>query len=314
MKGRTFLEKQLVFGHKSPDTDAIVAAIGLSYLENQLGRYTEAVALGDPTAETRFVLDYFGETMPRVITKAASEVSTVMLVDHNERQQSIADIEQLKISVVVDHHRLANFTTDRPLYYRAEPVGCTSTILWELFNELNIAIPVKLAGLLLSAIISDTLLLKLPTTTLVDRRALANLATIAQVDPAFYGPKMLRAGTQVDTKSVQQLLVADAKDFIMVGHAVKIANVNVVAEADIFKRQAVFEQAMQREADTGYDLVILMVTNILLGQVELLVIGNQIKIVETAFNKKLRQNRMQLPNVVSRKKQIVPALMAAFKR
>ncbi|WP_125981856.1 manganese-dependent inorganic pyrophosphatase [Loigolactobacillus iwatensis] len=307
------MEKQLVFGHRSPDTDAIVAAIGLSYLENQLGKNTEAVALGEPTAETRFVLDYFGETMPRVITKAASEVATVMLVDHNERQQSVADIEQLKVSVVVDHHRLANFTSNQPLYYRAEPVGCTSTILWELFKELDIEVPAKLAGLLLSAIISDTLLLKSPTTTLIDRRALANLAIIAQVDPAFYGPKMLRAGTRVDTRSVHQILAADTKDFIMVGHPVKIANVNVVAEADIFKRQTAFEQEMQQEADTGYDLVILMVTNILIGQVELLVIGNQAKIVETAFNKKLRQNRMQLPNVVSRKKQIVPALMVAFK-
>ena len=156
--------KELVFGHKNPDTDAIVAAKAYSYLQNKLGADTEAVALGTPNEETKFVLDYFKEEYPRVITTAKNEVEAVMLVDHNEAQQSVDDIKELTVTHVVDHHRIANFETAAPLYYHAEPLGCSSTVIYKEFKANNVEVPAKLAGLMLSAIISDTLLLKSPTT------------------------------------------------------------------------------------------------------------------------------------------------------
>ena len=126
--------KELVFGHKNPDTDAICAAKAYSYLQNQRGFETEAVALGEPNEETKFVLDYFKEPAPRVIEKASDEVEAVMLVDHNEPQQSVDDIKDLTVTHVVDHHRIANFDTAAPLYYHAEPLGCCSTIVYKEYK------------------------------------------------------------------------------------------------------------------------------------------------------------------------------------
>ena len=174
--------KELVFGHRSPDTDAIGTAIAFSYLQNKLGYDTEPVALGEPNDETAYALKHFGFKAPRVVKTVANEVSAIMLVDHNEPQQSVEDRDKVTITHVVDHHRIMNFQTAQPMFYRAEPVGCTSTIVWEMFNENNVEIPSKLAGLMLSAIISDTLLLKSPTTTDKDKNAVAALAKLAGVD------------------------------------------------------------------------------------------------------------------------------------
>ena len=154
------MSKILVFGHQNPDTDAIGAAIAFSHLQNQLGKETEAVALGTPNEETQYALDYFKLSAPRVVQSAKEEATQVMLVDHNEFQQSISDIAEVEILAVVDHHRIANFETANPLYYRAEPVGCTSTIILKLYKENQVELPKEIAGIMLSAILSDTLLFK----------------------------------------------------------------------------------------------------------------------------------------------------------
>ena len=141
-----------------------------------------------------------------------SEVKSVMLVDHNEPQQSVSDIDKVKVTHVVDHHRIMNFNTADPLYYRAEPVGCTSTIVWRMFNEFGIEIPENYAGLMLSAIISDTLLLKSPTTTDKDKKAVEALAKIAGVDYKEYGLAMLKAGTNISDKSEEELIDLDRQE------------------------------------------------------------------------------------------------------
>ncbi|PIO83404.1 manganese-dependent inorganic pyrophosphatase [Loigolactobacillus backii] len=307
------MSKQLIFGHQNPDTDAIVAAMAFSYLENKLGKETEAVALGEPNDETKFVLDHFNAKAPRVITSAAAEVSQVMLVDHNEAQQSVADIKDVQVVAVVDHHRIANFETANPLFYRAEPVGCTSTILTKLYHENDVVIPKQLAGLMLSAIISDTLLLKSPTTTDDDHQAVKELAKLAGVDENQYGLEMLRAGTNVDDKSASELIAADAKSFTMAGKSVRVAQINTVDVNDIYKRQADFEAAITAANKAeGYDLFVLMVTNILDSDSDVLVVGGPTAPVEQAFSAKLANKRIALPGVVSRKKQIVPQLTDAF--
>ncbi len=240
-------------------------------------------------------------------------ISNGDVVDHNESQQSVADIKDLTVTHVVDHHRIANFETVSPLFYRAEPVGCTSTILLSMFNENKVEIPAQLAGLMMSAIISDTLLMKSPTTTEKDRIAIKTLAEIADIDFESYGLEMLKAGTNLDDKSEAELIEADAKTFDMAGKKVRIDQVNTVDIEAVFKRQAAFEAAIEADNKAnGYDLFVLLITDILNSNSEALVIGEPAEAFEKAFNVKLNNHRAQLAGVVSRKKQVVPQLTEAF--
>ncbi|HLU23082.1 MAG TPA: DHH family phosphoesterase, partial [Bacillaceae bacterium] len=159
------MAKTLIFGHKNPDTDTITSAIVYADIKTKLGADVEAVRLGEVNGETQFALDTFGVEAPRLVTTVANETDQVILVDHNERQQSVDDIEQVRVVEVIDHHRIANFETSDPVYFRAEPVGCTATILKKIYKENNLEIDKKMAGLMLSAIISDSLLFKSPTCT-----------------------------------------------------------------------------------------------------------------------------------------------------
>ena len=307
------MSKILVFGHQNPDTDAIGAAIAFANLQKELGKDDEAVALGEPNEETAFALNHFGLAAPRVVETVANEVEQVMLVDHNEFQQSAADIEKVEILAVVDHHRIANFQTANPLYYRAEPVGCTSTIILKLYKENNVEVPKNIAGMMLSAIVSDTLLFKSPTCTQEDVQAAKELAEIAGVDLEGYGLEMLKAGTNLGTKSAAELIDLDAKSFPMGGSNLRIAQVNTVDLAEVFARQAELESAMQEaNAANGYDLFVLVVTNILDSDSEILIVGEPKENIEKAFNVTLENNRALLKGVVSRKKQVVPQLTAAF--
>ncbi|MBW7457840.1 DHH family phosphoesterase, partial [Paenibacillus sepulcri] len=170
------MEKILIFGHKNPDTDTICSAIAYADLKTQLGLNVEAVRLGEVNGETQYALTQFNTAAPRLVETVAGEASSVILVDHNERQQSAADIDQVRVVEVIDHHRIANFETSQPLYYRAEPVGCTATILNKMYKENGLKIGKEIAGLMLSAIISDSLLFKSPTCTEQDIAAARELA------------------------------------------------------------------------------------------------------------------------------------------
>ncbi|MGX7125526.1 manganese-dependent inorganic pyrophosphatase [Enterococcus viikkiensis] len=309
------MTKVLIFGHQNPDTDAIGAAIAFANLQKELGVDAEAVALGTPNEETQFALDHFGVSAPRVVETIAGETSDVMLVDHNEFQQSAADIEDLNILAVVDHHRIANFQTANPLYYRAEPVGCTSTIVLKLYKENDVTIPKEIAGMMLSAIVSDTLLFKSPTCTPQDVDAANALAELAGVDLNSYGLDLLKAGTNLGDKSEAELLDLDAKTFPMNGKTVRVAQVNTVDIEEVFARQDALRDAMLTENVTnGYDLFLLLVTNILDSDSELLVAGEPREKVTEAFDVELKNDRASLPGVVSRKKQVVPQLTEAFEK
>lgn len=303
----------LVFGHKSPDTDAVTSAISFAYLQNQLGKDVEPVALGEISEETQYALDFFNTKAPRIVTEADSNVEAVMLVDHNEPQQSLDNIDEFEILSVVDHHRIANFETAGPLYYRAEPVGCTNTIIFKIYKEHGIDVPKDIAGLMLSAIISDTLLFKSPTCTAEDERAAQELAEIAEVDLHAYGMKMLKAGTNVNSKSAQDILNGDAKSFEMGDKTVRIGQVNVVDVQELLQRKnELIELAEKNNAAEGYDLTLLLITNILESDTVGLVVGSGIETVEAAFNETVNDYQIKLPGVVSRKKQVVPPLTDAF--
>lgn len=309
------MTKELIFGHQNPDTDAIGTAIAFSYLQNKLGYDTEAVALGNPNDETQYALDKFGFKAPRVVKTVKNEVDSVMLVDHNEPQQSVADINQVNVSWVVDHHRIMNFNTANPLYYRAEPVGCTSTVVWKMYKENGVEIPANIAGIMLSAIISDTLLLKSPTTTQDDKNAVEFLAKVAGVDYQEYGLSLLKAGTNIASKTEKELINLDAKSFELNGHIVRIAQINTVDLPEAMERKAAFMKEMQNaSASDNYEMFMLVITNILDSNSEAIVVGtDECKLLfEKAFDKKLVDSSVALPGVVSRKKQVVPPLTQAF--
>ena len=183
-----------------------------------------------------------------------------------------------------------------------------------MFNEKHIAIPADLAGMMLSAIISDTLLLKSPTTTDHDKEAVEGLAKLAGIDYEEYGLQMLKAGTNLAAKSDNDIVDGDAKSFEMGDLTLRIGQVNTVDLADVFARQADLEKAMQTLMDAnGYDTFVLIVTNILNSDSDLLILGKDAAKVAQAFGKELAaNNRINLPGVVSRKKQVVPPLTAAF--
>lgn len=305
----------LVFGHKNPDTDSICSAIVYADLKKQLGVDAEAVRLGDVNKETAYALRYAEVEAPRLIERVEEDVEQVILVDHNEFQQSVDNIKDLVIAEVIDHHRIANFETANPLYFRAEPVGCTATILYKIFKEKDVEISKQNALLLLSAIISDTLLFKSPTCTEEDKQVAEALATIAEVDLEQYGLDMLKAGTDIEDKTVAELLGMDAKEFTMNGAKVEIAQINVVDPSAVFEKQADYEAEIEKiVAEKGLDLYLLVVTNILESDSDALALGKAQDAVEEAFGVNLENNRALLKGVVSRKKQIVTKLEAVFQK
>lgn len=309
------MSKILVFGHKNPDTDATASSYAWAHLEREtFGRDAEAVLLGEPNEETAFALSYFGVVAPRVVTSAEAEgAHQVILTDHNEFQQSIEDIRKVDVLAVVDHHRVANFETVNPLYMRLEPVGSASSIVYRAYKESGTALSREIAGLLLSGLISDTLLLKSPTTAKSDHRVAAELAEIAGVDLEEYGLSLLKAGTNLGNKSAEELIDIDAKTFELGGHAVRVAQVNTVDIAEVLERQAEIETAMTAAmASENYSDFVLMITDIVQSNSEILAIGSHTDKVEAAFGFSLENNHAFLPGAVSRKKQVVPQLTLSF--
>ena len=303
----------LVFGHKNPDTDTITSAIVYAYVKQQLGVDAEAVRLGEVNNETKFALEKFGFEAPRLIANVKEEAERVILVDHNEFQQSADGIEDVQITEVIDHHRIANFETGDPLYFRAEPVGCTATILNKIFKENGLEIPANIAGLMLSAIISDTLLFKSPTCTEQDVQAGKELANIAGVDAAEYGLAMLKAGADLSDKSLEDLLSLDAKGFEFGEYKAVVAQVNAVDIEDVLGRQEELTNLLNKNvADNGLDLFFFVVTDILNNDSTAVAVGQVAEAAAKAFDADIVGGRISLPGVVSRKKQIVPVLTEAL--
>lgn len=309
------MAKTLIFGHKNPDTDTICSAIAYADLKTSLGFEVEPVRLGTISGETQFALDHFQVKAPRLVETVANETDSVILVDHNERQQSASDIDKVRVLEVIDHHRIANFETSHPLYYRAEPVGCTATILNKLFKENNVQIRKEIAGLMVSAIISDTLLLKSPTCTEQDVAAARELAELAGINLESYGLELLKAGADLSGKTIAELISLDAKEFQMGSSKVEIAQVNAVDTNDILVRQPELEAALTTIiADKGLDLFVFVVTDILNNDSVALALGGSTQAVEEAYNVKLVDNKAVLKGVVSRKSQIVPVLTEVFNK
>ncbi len=236
----------------------------------------------------------------------------VILVDHNERAQSALGIEQAEILEIVDHHRVANLDTQIPVFLRAEPVGCTSTIIAKMYQEANIMPPKEIAGLMLSAILSDTLVFKSPTCTEEDKKMAIRLAKIAEVDLYAYGEELIAVGGALDKLTPREILEGDCKSFIFGDYRATVSQVNTTSVKSLVPvKEAVLAEMHRSLAREGVDLVLLIVTDIILGGSEILAVGPAKVLVESAFGMPNDKDSIYMDGVCSRKKQIIPHLTMA---
>lgn len=300
--------KTLIFGHKNPDTDSILSSIVMANLENELGNEAVPVRLGKINKETEYVFNYLQIERPEEISDI-EDGQNVILVDHNECTQSANNIANANILKVVDHHTM-NFVAPYQLYYRAEPVGCTATVLYKMYKEYDVEISKTIATLMVSSIISDTLLFKSPTCTNEDKMIAEKLANIAEIDLDVYGKELLKAGTDISEFTPEEVINIDSKLFEKGGKKFKIAQINTADLDDVFKNKAYFETAINNEIENeNLDLYVFAATDILNSNSKIITLGNDANIVEKAYGVTLDDHTAMLENVVSRKKQMLPKIL-----
>ena len=305
------MSKVFITGHKNPDTDSICSALSYAALKQAQGVEAVAVRLGEVNKETQYALDYFQVEAPELIA-SVEEKQAVMLVDHNEPAQSVDGLDKAELLEIVDHHRLGGLNTANPIFVHIEPVGCTATIITKMFDCQKVELPKKIAGLLLSAIVSDTVLFKSPTCTEQDKAAAEKLAVIAGVNLKEYGMAMLKAGADLGDLTPAQIAKTDSKPFSFGKYKAIVAQISVMDTADILAKKAELVAAMQELCQNeGYDMSLLMVTDIMEESTELVFVGEPKQLIADAFGKDASGDSIYLPGVMSRKKQIVPQLTEA---
>lgn len=300
--------KTYIFGHKNPDTDSIISSIVMANLEKELGNEDViACRLGMVNKETEYVLNYVGVGAPELI-EDLEDGAEVIIVDTANPGELIPNLANVKIKKIVDHHQVL-LNTAYPVYYRAEPVGCTETIMYKLYKENGIKIDKKIATLMMSAIISDTLLLKSPTCTDDDKKALEELSKIAELDYNTYGMDMLKAGTDLSSFTIEQILNLDAKAIALKDVKSIIAQVNTASIPEVMKMQKELEDGMKKIIkEKDLDLFMFLITDIVNSNTQTIALGERADIVEKAYGVKLENNSALLKGVVSRKKQVVPVM------
>lgn len=237
----------------------------------------------------------------------------VILVDHNERGQSIPGIEEADILEIVDHHRVADIQTVGPLLFRGEPLGSTATIVTKMFDELDVEMPSHIAGLLLGAVVSDTLLFKSPTCTPVDTKIAKKLAEIAGVDIQEFAMEMFKAGTSLVGKTVDEIFNQDFKKFSFDNLQVGVAQVNSMdIEGFLPYKKDMLDYMNKFAEDNNLEFTLLLLTDIINANSEIFVGGPRPELVEKAFNVQLTECQGTLAGVISRKKQVVPAITAVM--
>ena len=240
------------------------------------------------------------------------ERERVILVDHNERTQAVEGIEEAKIIEIIDHHRLGGLQTSEPIFTRQEPVGCTATIVANMYWHRGVEMPASIAGLLLSAIISDTVLFKSPTCTAIDKETAEKLAKIADVDIMKHGMALLKAGSGIGDMSPIEVAKNDLKEFQIGDYRMIVSQISVMDTAEVLAIKDALLTCMENICRSeGYDMSLLMVTDIIAEGTELLFTGKPKTVIAEAFGKSASGNLISLPGVMSRKKQIIPPMVEA---
>lgn len=318
------MEVVYVVGHRNPDTDTVCSAIAFAYLWNkwkETGKFDKVMKIdleavpavqGDLNPETKYVLEKFGFSEPEKIDDA--EGKKIILVDHDEKTQTLPNIEKAEILAILDHHKIGDVTTPNPILYVNLPVGCTATVLKLLFDITNVEIPGKMAGILLASILSDTVIFKSATTTELDRSVAEELAKIAEIeDVTNFGIEIKSKLSAIEGMSARQIITRDFKDFDMSGNKVGIGQIELVDLSIVESRKdEIYEEMQKMKKDENYHSIFLMLTDIMKEGTELLAVTDNPEVVEKAFGKKLEGRSVWLDGVMSRKKQVVPPLQKSF--
>ncbi len=301
-----------IFGHTTPDSDSIIGAISLSYLKNQLGEDTTPTRQGEINPETEFILNKFGFSKPELKTSYAGE--KVYLIDFMESSQSPKDINEATILGIVDHHKLGDLKTDAPLEMWVRPIGCSNTIVKQMFDYYGIEIPKNLAGIMACAILSDTVIFKSPTCTKEDTKACKELAELAEIeDYKALGMEMFIVKSNVLNATKEELVLRDFKDFNMGNSKIGIGQLEVVDLSVFDNMKNELFGAMKKLKEEGKrDSILLLLTDIMQEGSQLLVLSDTPEKIESAFNITLKDNQIWLHRVMSRKKQIIPFLEKQF--
>ena len=311
-KRKNNMDKIYITGHKNPDTDTIMSALVAEYLYTHLGYNVEAIKQGELNPETKFAIEKTGLRIPNTITKLTKN-SKVILVDHNNPMESLENITELNIINIIDHHAI-KLDLGSPTYVRTEPVGCTATILFKMFRENSVEIPKNIALAMLSAIISDSLLFKSPTCTDEDRKVASELEKIADINKEEYGMEMLKAGTDLSSYSIEEILNIDRKTAIYGNYKASIDQVMTADVEETLKLKEELEKGMQKIIEEeNLDLFMLLITDIINSDSTVIALGNKIGAVEKGYNVTLNNNMAVLKGVVSRKKQVVPIITDMLK-
>ena len=302
-----------VFGHKNPDSDSIVGAISISYLKNQVEdeEYIPA-RQGEISAETEFILDKFGGEIPMLKTSVAGE--KVFIVDSTDKIHFQDDIDKATIIGITDHHKLGDLTTDTPLEAWIRPIGCSNTVVYEMYKSYGVDIPKDIAGMMMMAILSDTVIFKSPTCTKVDTKAVKELAEIAGVkNYKKLAMDMFIVKSAVDGATARELNTRDYKEFDMNGSKVGVGQLEMVDIGAIESREEELLEDMRKMKEEGeLHSVLILLTDIMKEGSKLLVISDDEDKIEFAFNTKLKDHKVWLDKVLSRKKQVIPVVQPQF--
>ena len=306
-----------IVGHKNPDTDSIVSAIVMADYFQKTGKQSKAFRTGKINRETKFILDKIKIKPPSLVENLAKK--KVFLVDHNEIDQAGTGIERAEIFGILDHHKLGGIKTKEPIYVRIEPIGSTSTLVFNLFQEKKIRLKKSQAFLLLSGIISDTLKLTSPTTTKEDRKAVEILAKISQTNINTFSQEIFKIRSDISGIKLKDLIFSDYKEYkekdLTFGIGVhETMNPGIVLKKD----KEILSTLETFKKDKKLNLIFFALVDILNKKTYLFLTGDKEKeIAEKAFKKRAKrinpllskENLLLLPGVVSRKKQIVPPIL-----
>ncbi len=302
-----------IVGHKNPDTDSICAAIAYADLKRKMGA-TEEISparSGDINDETRFILNRFNIEDPVLLTDATGK--KVILVDHSEPKQRPKNMDKGEIVEVLDHHNI-NFVQATPILFHAEPAGSTSTIIARMYFEKRIELPKNIAGILLGAIISDTVIFKSPITTQEDKDIAEKLRPIAGIDNLEkFGIDMFNAKSGWNEKTAEQIIKTDYKEYELGGKKIGIAQVETVDASELEQRKAEFLEVMKKTKEkSGLDTIMVLLTDIMKEGCLAFILSDSTDLIGKTFSKEIKDSSMYLPGVLSRKKQIVPPLEKAL--
>jgi manganese-dependent inorganic pyrophosphatase len=301
-----------VVGHKIPDSDSICGALAIAYLKNQIGEDAIPTRLGDVTPETQYILDRFGFEAPELKLSYAGE--EVYIVDHTEKTQAPDDIDQATVVGVVDHHKLGDLTTSTPLECWIRPVGCSNTIVKMMYDFYQVEIPPAYAGIMMCAILSDTVIFKSPTCTTADIKCVEALAEIAGIeDYKAVGMEMFKVKSAVQGTPARDLVMRDFKDFDMHGNLVGIGQLEVIdlSVFDEIKADLAADIIKLKEEGNRHS-VMLLLTDIMKEGSLMLIASDDASLIAGAYGVTVEHDEVWLDGVLSRKKQVVPPLQDAF--